>query len=57
MPIFWTVSKGKTNKEISVILSMATETVKTHLKMIYSRLAIENRATAALMICELLVGG
>lgn len=53
--LYW-LAKGKTNKEISVILSMATETVKTHLKNIYSRLAIENRATAALMICELLVG-
>jgi DNA-binding CsgD family transcriptional regulator len=53
--LYW-LAKGKTNKEISVILSMATETVKTHLKMIFSRLAIENRATAALMICELLVG-
>jgi DNA-binding NarL/FixJ family response regulator len=39
-----------------MILSMATETVKAHLKDIYSRLAIENRATAAVMISELLVG-
>ena len=53
--LYW-LAKGKTNKEIGMILSMATETVKAHLKDIYSRLAIENRATAAVMISELLVG-
>ncbi len=53
--LYW-LAKGKTNKEIGMILSMATETVKTHLKHIYSRLAIENRATAAMMISELLFG-
>jgi DNA-binding CsgD family transcriptional regulator len=53
--LYW-LGKGKTNKEIGMILSMATETVKAHLKDIYSRLAIENRATAAVMISELLVG-
>jgi DNA-binding NarL/FixJ family response regulator len=50
------VGKGKTNKEIGTILSMATETVKAHLKEIYSRLAVENRATATVMLSELLVG-
>jgi DNA-binding CsgD family transcriptional regulator len=53
--LYW-LGKGKTNKEIGMILSMATETVKAHLKDIYTRLAIENRATAAVMISELLVG-
>jgi DNA-binding CsgD family transcriptional regulator len=53
--LYW-LAKGKTNKEIGMILSMATETVKAHLKDIYSRLAIENRATAAVMISELLFG-
>ena len=53
--LYW-LAKGKTNKEIGMILSMATETVKAHLKDIYSRLSVENRATAAVMISELLVG-
>jgi DNA-binding CsgD family transcriptional regulator len=53
--LYW-LAKGKTNKEIGMILSMATETVKAHLKDIYSRLAVENRATAAVMISELLFG-
>ena len=53
--LYW-LAKGKTNKEIGTILTMATETVKAHLKEIYSRLAVENRTTAAVMISELLVG-
>jgi DNA-binding CsgD family transcriptional regulator len=52
--IYW-LAKGKTNKEIGIILGMATETVKAHLKDIYSRLALENRAAAASMISEMLV--
>jgi len=53
--LYW-LAKGKTNKEIGIILGMATETVKAHLKDIYFRLDLENRATAASMISELLVG-
>ena len=54
--LYW-LAKGKTNEEIGTILTMATETVKAHLKEeIYSRLAVENRTTAAVMISELLVG-
>jgi DNA-binding CsgD family transcriptional regulator len=53
--LYW-LAKGKTNKQIGIILAMATETVKAHLKSIYYRLELENRATAASMISELLVG-
>jgi DNA-binding CsgD family transcriptional regulator len=53
--LYW-LAKGKTNKEIAIILGMAAETVKTHLKEIYLRLHIENRATAASMISAVLVG-
>jgi len=53
--LYW-LAKGKTNKEIAIILGMATETVKTHLKEIYLRLHIENRATAASMISAVLIG-
>ena len=53
--LYW-LAKGKTNKKIGTILTMAAETVKAHLKEIYSRLAVENRTTAAVMISELLVG-
>jgi DNA-binding CsgD family transcriptional regulator len=53
--LYW-LAKGKTNKEIAIILGMAAETVKTHLKEIYLRLHLENRATAAAMISPLLTG-
>ena len=53
--LYW-LAKGKTNKQIGIIMAMATETVKAHLKSIYYRLELENRATAASMISELLVG-
>ena len=53
--LYW-LAKGKTNKEIAIILGIAAETVKSYLKDIYFRLDLENRATAASMISELLVG-
>ena len=52
--LYW-LAKGKTNEEIGIILGMATGTVKVHLKNIFSHLQVENRATAASMISELLV--
>jgi DNA-binding CsgD family transcriptional regulator len=51
--LYW-LAKGKRNKEIGIILGMPSETVKTHLKAIFYRLNVENRATAASMISELL---
>jgi DNA-binding CsgD family transcriptional regulator len=52
--LYW-LGKGKTNAEIGIILGMAAETVKAHLKKIFWRLQVENRATAASIISELLV--
>jgi DNA-binding CsgD family transcriptional regulator len=51
--LYW-LAKGKKNEEIGIILGMAPETVKTHLKSIFYCLKVENRATAASMISELL---
>jgi DNA-binding CsgD family transcriptional regulator len=51
--LYW-LAKGKRNEEIGIILGMAPETVKTHLKAIFYRLKVENRATVASMISELL---
>jgi DNA-binding CsgD family transcriptional regulator len=51
--LYW-LAKGKRNEEIGIILGIAPETVKTHLKAIFNRLKVENRATAASMISELL---
>jgi DNA-binding CsgD family transcriptional regulator len=47
--------EAKTNEEIGIILGIATATVKVHLKNIYCRLNIENRATAASIVSEFLV--
>jgi len=51
--LYW-LAKGKKNEEIGIILGMAPETVKTHLKAIFYCLKVENRATAASVISELL---
>lgn len=40
------ISQGKSNKEASIILAMSPETVKSHLKEIFRRLDVANRAEA-----------
>jgi len=40
------VAEGKCNKEISEMLYISTETVKSHVKNIYKKLKIKNRAEA-----------
>jgi len=40
------VAEGKCNKEISEMLYISTETVKSHVKNIYKKLKIRNRAEA-----------
>jgi two-component system NarL family response regulator len=43
------VAKGKSNKEIGTVLSLAEGTVKTHLKRIYEKLGVGDRTEAALV--------
>lgn len=52
--LYW-LAKGKANEEIGIILGMATGTVKTHLKHIFSHLNVENRTSAASMMAELMI--
>lgn len=40
------VAKGKTSEEIATILNCSFHTVKTHLKDVYQRLGVNNRAGA-----------
>lgn len=47
--LFWLV-RGKTNKEISIILSMSPRTVNKHLEPIFRKLSVENR-TSATAVC------
>ena len=44
--LFWLV-RGKTNKEIGLILSMSPRTVNKHLEPIFRKLSVENRTSAA----------
>jgi len=46
------VAKGKSNKEIGTVLSLAEGTVKTHLKRIYDKLGVSDRTEAALMAVQ-----
>jgi two-component system NarL family response regulator len=46
------VAKGKSNKEIGTVLSLAEGTVKTHLKRIYEKLGVSDRTEAALMAVQ-----
>mgnify|MGYP002620805734 CR=1 FL=1 len=46
--LFW-VARGKTNREIAIILSMSPRTVNKHLEQIYRKLGVENRTSAAAM--------
>ena len=42
--------KGKSNKEISDLVCVSTETVKTHLQNIYRKLGVKNRMEAAILL-------
>jgi two-component system NarL family response regulator len=46
------VAKGKSNKEIGTVLSLAEGTVKTHLKRIYEKLGVSDRTEAALVAVQ-----
>jgi len=40
------IAQGQSNKEIARSLAIAPETVKSHVKRIFSKLAVERRAQA-----------
>jgi len=46
------VARGKSNKEIGTMLSLAEGTVKTHLKRIYEKLGVGDRTEAALVAVQ-----
>lgn len=46
------VAKGKSNKEIGTVLTLAEGTVKTHLKRIYEKLGVSDRTEAALVAVQ-----
>ncbi|GAB2586174.1 response regulator transcription factor [Nitrincola alkalisediminis] len=44
--LLW-IAKGKTNREIGLILEMSPRTVNKHLEQIFKKLGVENRTSAA----------
>jgi len=46
--LLW-VSNGKSNREIAVILGMSPRTVNKHLEMVYEKIGVENRTSAAII--------
>jgi len=44
--LLW-VSRGKTNREVGMILDMSPRTVNKHLEQVYRKLGVENRTSAA----------
>lgn len=44
--------KGKSNKEMSDLMFVSTETVKTHLQNIYKKLGVKSRMEAALLFLK-----
>jgi DNA-binding NarL/FixJ family response regulator len=47
------VASGQSNKEISLALHVSLETVKSHIKNIYEKLSIRNRAEATKLVMEI----
>lgn len=44
------VAEGKSNKQVARDLNVAPETIKSHMKSIFAKLKVENRAQAAVML-------
>ena len=52
--LLW-ISKGKTNREIGMILSMSPRTVNKHLEQIFHKLEVDNRTSAAFLAFKALM--
>lgn len=48
------VARGKSNKDISVVLNISPRTVNKHLEQVFQKLGVENRASAAAITIQLL---
>jgi DNA-binding response OmpR family regulator len=51
--LMW-IARGKSNRDIAEILNLSPRTVNKHLEQIYSKLGIENRASAAALAVRML---
>ena len=48
------IARGKSNKDISVVLTISPRTVNKHLEQIFQKLGVENRSSAAAITIQLL---
>ena len=51
--LMW-IARGKSNRDIAEILTLSPRTVNKHLEQIYSKLGVENRASAAALAVRML---
>ncbi len=51
------VARGKANRDIADILALSPRTVNKHLEVIFRKLGVENRASAAVLASRALGGG
>ncbi len=51
--LMW-IARGKSNRDIAEILNLSPRTVNKHLELIYSKLGVENRASAAALAVRML---
>lgn len=54
--LFW-LTRGKTNRDIALILNRSPRTINKHLDQIYQKMGVENRTSAAVAADRLLQGG
>jgi DNA-binding NarL/FixJ family response regulator len=54
--LLW-IARGKPNRDIAEILALSPRTVNKHLEQIYTKLGVENRASAAVAATRVLGGG
>jgi DNA-binding CsgD family transcriptional regulator len=51
--LLW-IARGKSNRDIGDILGLSPRTVNKHLEQVYSKLGVENRASAAIRATHVL---
>ena len=51
--LLW-IARGKSNRDIADILGLSPRTVNKHLEQVYTKLGVENRASAAIKATHIL---
>lgn len=51
--LLW-LTRGKSNRDIATILDLSPRTVNKHLEVVFTKLGVENRATASFLVMKTL---